>query len=233
MKMKKIGLLGGMGPESTVDYYRGVVYGLQAASGRDDWFPDVTIKSVNIYEMLALCSASPLDGLIDFLSSGVERLYGAGAEIAAMAANTPHIVFDQVEAQSSIPMISITEATAKAASVKGLTKVGILGTQFTIDHVLYDKPLRNYSIEPVYPSDDDVRVLNHIIVDELEHGRVTPTSKNTVVGIIHTMIDAQHIDGIVLGCTELPILITKDDVPIEVVNSTKAHVDAIVDAACV
>lgn len=129
--MKKLGLIGGMGPESTIPYYRDIVYGVQKALGKPT-FPELSIESVNVFKVLGLCGEKKYDELTEYLMSAIRNLSNSGADFAALSANTPHIVFDRLNEQSPIPLISIVEATCEEANRRGLKKIGLLGTIFTM-----------------------------------------------------------------------------------------------------
>lgn len=129
--MKKLGLVGGMGPESTIPYYHDIVYGVQEAMGKSI-FPELSIESVNVFNVLKLCDEKKYDELTEYLMRAINNLVKSGAEFAALSANTPHIVFDRLKEQSPIPLISIVETTCEEAKHRELKKIGLLGTIFTM-----------------------------------------------------------------------------------------------------
>lgn len=124
--MKKLGLIGGTGPASTLLYYEGIAYGVQRKTG-ENFFPNFTVESLSVFEVLKMCSERKFDELVKYLLNGINSLHAAGAQFGAISANTPHIVFDELAAHSPIPLISIVEATLKQAQREKLSKIGLLG----------------------------------------------------------------------------------------------------------
>lgn len=137
--MKKLGLVGGMGPESTIPYYHDIVYGVQETMGKSI-FPELSIESVNVFTVLKLCDEKKYDELTEYLMSAINNLARSGAEFAALSANIPHIVFDRLREQSPIPLISIVEATCEEAKHRKLKKIGLLGTVFTMTGEFFKAP---------------------------------------------------------------------------------------------
>lgn len=137
--MKKLGLVGGMGPESTIPYYRDIVYGVQEVLSKP-MFPALSIESVNVFKVLELCGEKKYDELTEYLMSAINNLSNSGADFAALSANTPHIVFDRLNEQSPIPLISIVEATCEEANRRGLKKIALLGTIFTMTGEFFKTP---------------------------------------------------------------------------------------------
>src|SRR4030043_392145 len=137
--MKKIGIIGGIGPESTVDYYRGIINVFRQQSGNEADYPEIVLCSVNMTQMLHMIEAQKWNNLIDFLLDSINALHGAGAQFAAIASNTPHIVFDEVKSKAPIPMLSIFEQACSKAVVMGLKRVGLMGTKFTMQSDFYQK----------------------------------------------------------------------------------------------
>jgi len=129
--MKKLGLVGGMGVESTIPYYHDIVYGVQNRIGKN-FFPNVAIESVNVFDVLRLCGEQKYDELTDYLMWAIKSLTASGADFIALSANTPHIVFDRLRERSSVPLVSIVEATRNEAIRLNKHKLGLLGTIFTM-----------------------------------------------------------------------------------------------------
>ncbi|CAI1965742.1 aspartate/glutamate racemase family protein [Serratia marcescens] len=130
--MKKLGLIGGTGPESTLLYYRKFVYESNKRTG-DTFFPNLTIESINVYDVLAMCGRDDHQGLVNYLAKAVNNLVAAGAEVVALTGNTPHIVFNELQACSPVRLVSIISSTCASAQAQGLKKIGLLGTRFTMD----------------------------------------------------------------------------------------------------
>ena len=157
--MKKLGLVGGMGPESTIPYYHDIVYGVQEAMGKSI-FPELSIESVNVFNVLKLCDEKKYDELTEYLMRAINNLVKSGAEFAALSANTPHIVFDRLKEQSPIPLISIVETTCEEAKHRELKKIGLLGTIFTMTEEFFKAPFVKNGIQVVIPSESELKMIN-------------------------------------------------------------------------
>ena len=227
--MRKAGIVGGLGPASTLDYYSGIIDGFRARA-QDGSYPEIVIDSIDMTGMLSLVSAKDWDGLVALLAGAIRDLAGAGATFAAIASNTPHIVFDRVKAQSALPLISIIDATCAYAQSRQCRKVVVLGTRFTMGSGLYTEAFRRYGITAVVPSEDDQETIHHIIFPRLEDGIVVAEDKEKMLGIANRLIAQEQADGLVLGCTELPLMIHDGDLDTLILDSARIHIDAIVDA---
>ncbi|MDA3941161.1 MAG: amino acid racemase [Spirochaetia bacterium] len=159
--------------------------------------------------------------------AGIISLRDAGADFAVIASNTPHIVFDEVDKLSPLPLLSIVEATAQKAATLKLKKLLLIGTIFTMESTFYQNSNSNYNISVVVPSAEEQEIIYNIIFPELEEGIVIPKKKNQLINICNKIIEKENIDGRILGCTELPLMIKDDDFRIEVLNTTKIHVEGI------
>ena len=169
--MRKLGLIGGMGPESTIPYYHDIVYGVQKKIGQSV-FPTLTIESVDVFHVLNLCGDKDYDGLTDYLMSAINNLISSGADFVALSANTPHIVFDRLQAQSSVPMISIVEAACLEAQRRNYQKIGLLGTEFTMKEDFFKAPFIKSGMKIVVPSSTEMDFVSEKISSELELGIV-------------------------------------------------------------
>ena len=169
--MKKLGLVGGMGPESTIPYYRGIVYGVRERMG-ENVMPFLSMESVNVFDILVFCRERRYDDLAEYLSKAIGNLAAAGADFAALSANTPHIVFDQVQKQSPIPLISIVGAACGEAVRRNLTKIGLMGTIFTMEEDFFKKPFTDKGIQIAIPREDEMEYINRKIYTELEFADV-------------------------------------------------------------
>lgn len=226
--MKKLGLVGGMGPESTIPYYHDIVYGVQEKVG-SQFFPNLTIESVNVFDVLRLCGEKKYDELTAYLMQAIHNLAQSGADFAALSANTPHIVFDRLKAQSPIPLISIVEATCEEAKQQDLRKIGLLGTIFTMTGEFFKKPFYENEIEIITPSDFEMQFINDKISSELELGIVKEDTLKEFQRIILRMKEENGIQAIVLGCTELPLLLNDAVSPVPCLDTMQIHISAIVD----
>jgi len=225
--MKKLGLIGGMGPESTIPYYHDIVYGVQEALG-EQAFPELTIESVNVFKVLGLCKEQKYDELTKYLMRAIDNLAKSGADFAALSANTPHIVFDRLKEQSPIPLISIVEASCEEAKRRGLKKIGLLGTIFTMTGEFFKAPFIKKGIEVIVPTESEMELINEKISTELELGIVKDETLTAFQQIIARMRDEDGIEAIVLGCTELPLLLNDEVSPVPCLDTMQIHIQEIV-----
>ncbi|MFT9400140.1 aspartate/glutamate racemase family protein [Acetobacter sp.] len=227
--MKKLGLIGGTGPESTLIYYKKIVYGANKHVGKG-FFPNLTIESLNVFSVLKYCSDRDYDGLTRYLMGGINTLIAAGCEIVSLTGNTPHIVFDALRKHSSVPLVSIIETTRDEAKKRNLKRLGLLGTRFTMEEDFFKKPFREIGIEVVSPTGPDFDFVVEKISVELEHGIVKPETQAEFLNIIQRMTIESGIDAIVLGCTELPLLFDGITLPIPCLDTLAIHAEALLHA---
>ncbi len=225
--MKKIGIVGGIGPESTLMYYRDIVARINAKSG-DNQYPEVAIESVNMTKMLSFFQTGDFGGLADYLSAAIDTLARSGAGFAALASNTPHLVFDTLKKRSPIPLISIVEKTAERTAELSLKKVLLTGTGFTMKASFFADVFARYGISIVTPIPAEIEEIHNIIFPELENGIVRPEKKKRFLEIARGQIAAQNLDGIILGCTELPLIAEANDFTVPVLDTAQIHIDSIV-----
>lgn len=226
--MKTVGIIGGIGPESTVEYYRLIIasYREQKQDGR---YPSVLINSVDLKKILDLVGADELAMLTEYVVGEVQKLARAGADFGALASNTPHIVFDDIRRQSPIPLISIVEATCGAAQALGLKKAGLFGTRFTMQGRFYPEVFSKAGITLAVPEQEEQACIHDKYMSELVHGIVQPETRERLLAIVDRMKDREGIQGVVLGGTELPLILR--DVQgkgIPFLDTTKIHVKRIV-----
>ncbi|MDE6266192.1 MAG: amino acid racemase [Muribaculaceae bacterium] len=226
--MKKLGLIGGMGPQSTIPYYHGIVYGVQKRTA-PDFFPNLTIESVNVFHILDLCAREDYDAIARYLLEAIRNLYKAGAEFAALSANTSHIVFDRLAEESPIPLLSIIDATRDEALRRGYSKAGLLGTRFTMTKRFYRDPFERAGIEIAVPEGEDFDFVDRKITEELEYGIIKPETLSRFQQIISRMKQTRGIETIILGCTELPLLLNDRNSPLPCLDTVEIHIDAIVN----
>lgn len=227
--MRKLGLVGGMGPESTIPYYHGIVYGVQRALGKSV-FPELSIESVNLFEILRLCQEKRHDELVERLLKAVDNLARSGADFAALSANTPHIVFDKLQERSPIPLISIVEAACKEAGHRGLKKIGLLGTIFTMTGDFFKAPFLKSGIQVVVPQEKELPLISDRITKELELGIVKDETLAYFQRVIAGMQSADGIEAIVLGCTELPLVLNDEVSPVPCLDTMQIHINALIKA---
>ena len=229
--MKRIGIIGGLGPESTIEYYRLIVasYAERRPDGR---YPSIIINSIDLKKVLDLVAANELAKLTEFLVSEIERLARAGAERGLIAANTPHIVFDEVRRQSPIPLISIVEATCDAAKTLRLRKLGLFGARFTMQGRFYADVFSREGIALSVPDENDQAFIHRIYFNELVKGIVLPETRERLGTIVERLKERDGIQGLILGGTELSLILRDTTVRnIPVLDTTKIHVKAIVEEA--
>lgn len=222
-------MVGGTGPESTIAYYRAVIAGVQEIKGQS-CLPPLVIDSVNVFEILNYCSRQDYDGLTGYLLTSVRRLAAAGAEVATLTGLTPHIVFDQLRAASPIPLISAVETTRDAALDRGAGRLALLGTQFTMTQDFFTGPLRTAGLEVFTPSASEIAFIQDKIVNELAHGLVTGATRDGFVAIIERLRDEHQVQQVILGCTELPLLIEERTSPLPCIDAVEVHTRALVAA---
>lgn len=226
--MKKLGLVGGMGVESTIPYYNDIVYGVQNKIGKK-FFPNITIESVNVFDVLGLCSEQKYDELTDYLMQAIKNLTTSGADFIALSANTPHIVFDRLQNISTVPLVSIVEATCNEAIRLNIHKLGLLGTIFTMTEDFFKKPFYNSNIEIITPTAEEMEYINLKISSELEFGVIKEETLQGFQKIIKRMQQEDSIEAVILGCTELPLLLNDEVSPIPCLDTMKIHIQLLID----
>ena len=224
----KIGMVGGIGPESTIDYYQRLIKMYQKHISFDD-YPEIIINSINMTAMLELVSEKRWDALTDMLVQELNSLYKAGVKLAFIGSNTPHIVFQRVMMKSPVALVSIVEAARVEAEKLGLKKVGLLGTQFTMQSSFYQSDFAQSAIDVVVPSEEEQKYIQQKLFSEIEQGIFLEDTKNGLLKIVKRLIADESIDGVILGCTELPLILTKDEYGIPFLNTTETHVQMIIE----
>ncbi len=225
--MKKIGIIGGIGPESTVDYYKGIIR-IFLEQYADLAYPEIIIFSVNMNRLLEMVENKEWNELTDWLVGKVKAVHNAGAEFAVIGSNTPHIVFNDVQSKSPIPLLSIVEETCNKAGSLGLKKPGLLGTKFTMESDFYLKPFENIGMKVVVPEKQDQQLIHDKLFSEIELGIIKDSTRKELLSVVKRMIDKEAIDSVILGCTELPLILEKDEFGIPFLNTTAIHTDSIV-----
>ena len=221
-------MIGGLGPESTIDYYRSIL-ARSRARRPDAGVPHVLINSLDVDKGIGMLDAGRLDDLADYLAAGVESLVRAGADFGFMAANTPHLVFDEVQRRSAIPLVSIVRATSDHAQKLGLKKVGLFGTGFTMRASFYPDEFQRAGIVLVRPKDSEKEFIHQIYIGELLKNQFLPGTRAEILRIAHRMKAEDSVEAIVLAGTELPLLLRDSGAGIEFLDTTVIHVEAIVD----
>lgn len=224
----KIGIVGGIGPESTVDYYKKIIYGYRKVI-TDGSYPEIIINSIDINKMITIMERNAWDELCDTLSGAIRALKAAGADFAVIASNSPHMIFDRLKDLSPLPLISIVEVTAERVSALRCKKVGLLGTGFTMRGRFYQDVLQRYGIETVVPSEAQQNYIHQKLFSEIELGIIKDQTRQELIEIVHILENQHKIDGLILGCTELPLIIAQKDFSIPVIDTVEVHVQKIIE----
>jgi aspartate racemase len=221
-----LGIIGGIAPASTIDYYRRLIAAYRAAC-TDDTYPHLLINSIDLNKLLTLAGGNRLEELTDYLVAEVSVLAKAGASAALFASNTPHLVFDAVQERSTIPLISIVEATCAQAESKGLGRVGLLGTKFTMQARFYPEAFAKRGITVLPPNPEEQEFVHTHYVGELVEGVFRPETRDRVSSIIAVMIRREGLDAVILAGTELPLLIRAETIlGVPLLDTTGIHVGA-------
>ena len=254
--MKTVGIIGGIGPESTIEYYRGIIAGYRerqsgtgvrgprrgspagvldppvdnhAQDARVTNYPSIILNSINLTLMVDWITANELDKAADYLVAGLQTLARAGVNFGVIAAGTPHIVFDEVRARSPIPLISIVEATCEAATKFKLKKIALFGTRFTMQGRFYPKVFSRAGITLVVPGADEQAYIHDKYMNDLVLGIILPETRERLLRILDKMKERDGVEALILGGTELSLIIKDTEhngMPI--LDTTKIHVARIV-----
>ena len=229
--MKIIGMIGGIGPESTIDYYKRLLDGTQKLNPGGP-SPAIIINSIDLQKGLALLGANQLRELTEYIVPEVIRLNGAGADFAFLAANSPHIVFDDISRRSPIPLLSIVEATCSEAKARGFNKLGLFGTRFTMEGRFYPEVFAREGITLVAPRAEERDYIHDKYINELIPGKFLPETRAGLLAIATRLKKEDGIEGLILGGTELPLILTDNSsLGIPFLDTTQIHVEAILAEA--
>ncbi|HEX6252333.1 MAG TPA: amino acid racemase [Gemmatimonadaceae bacterium] len=225
--MTTVGLVGGLGPESTVDYYRRII----EAWAREDPYtaPSIVIDSLDVWRALRLVDTDR-SALSQYLLRSLRRLADAGCDFVAMTANTPHIVFDELAARSPVPLLSIVEVCAGEAQRRGLRRLALLGTRFTMDAPFFADVFSRYGIAIGLPSEVEREWIHERYVRELLKGEFRADTREQFVALVSRLRSEDGVDGVILGGTELPLLLNTSSIAgLPALDTTALHVAAIVE----
>ncbi len=229
--MKLAGIIGGIGPESTVDYYRlfiSIYRGRRPGAG----YPPLLINSIDLNRALGFVNAGDFDGLTAYLVAEIRRLALAGAAFGLLSSNTPHIVFDRLRRDSPIPLISIVETACGAAAGQGLKRLGLFGTRYTMQGGFYQKVFSLQGIDIVVPEANDQEFIHKTYMGELVDGVVRSETRDRYLAIASRMRTEQGIEALILGGTELPLLLRDaPDIGMPLLDTARLHVEAAVSAS--
>ena len=226
--MKTLGLIGGTGPESTIDYYR--LLTAQYREKADGASPPVIINSVDLKRMIEWMSANELDKVTDYLVGEFETLEKAGVDFAALTANTPHIVFDEINSRVNLPLISIVEATCERAQALGYKSVGLFGTRYTMQAPFYPKVFSRTDIKLVTPNAEEQDYIHEKYFGELLKDTFLPETRTKFLAIADEMKARDGIEALILGGTEIPLLLrTEEHNGVQLLDTTRIHVDRLIE----
>ncbi|OWT32475.1 hypothetical protein BGI41_07470 [Methanobrevibacter sp. 87.7] len=224
--MKTLGLIGGIGPASTVKYYENIVYTFKNTR-EDEYYPHILISSLNMEEFIRQLDFEDYNQVEKILLKEINNLENAGADIIAIASNTAHVVIDELKQDSNIPIISIINCIINEIIKKDYKKVLITGTSFIMTHDFYIKKLEENGIRCIIPNSNDIQKIHEIIYPNLENGIVLPYKKEDYINIINKITENEDIDCLLLACNELNLLINDDDINIPIIDSSKIHIKRI------
>jgi len=227
--MKKIGIIGGLSVESTLEYYKIIARRYNKIIGGAA-SPNLVIDSLDLQKVTDWFAKDEWDKVLEELVLSANNLIAAKAEVIILATNTPHIVFNELEKKVSKPMISIMDATAKEIKKLNLKKVGLIGTKFTMQANYYPKVFEKYGLEIITPIPEDQKIINEIIYKELTFHVLNETSREKYLEIIYRL-NEMGAEGVILGCTEIPLLIKQEDCDIPVFDTATIHSLAVLEYA--
>lgn len=228
--MKKIGLVGGTGPESTVMYYKKLNEEMDRITGGKA-MPEIVIESVDFRKMWGYVENSDTELLASYLKEKLDNLAKCDAEVIALTAMTCHVVYDELAAGFDKPIVSIPKAVCEEVVSKGIKKVGLLGTAFTMERDYMKKDLINAGVEVLVPDKEDRKTVAARIYEELEIGIIKESTLKELTDIINRMKAEYGIEGIILGCTELPLILNSGNCPVECFDAVDIHIRKLIELA--
>ncbi|MGN0462268.1 MAG: aspartate/glutamate racemase family protein [Ruminococcus sp.] len=228
--MKKIGLMGGLGPASTIEYYTELVNLCLSENGGTE-YPKIIIDSVDLAEHTKYFNDKNYEKIGDLIYESLLTLKNAGAEVAGVTANTEHIAWGFVKDRLPLPTISIVDAVIDYCTKNNFNKIVVFATAWTLKSGLYANALQKAGITHIVPNDEDIELLGNLIYPNLENGIVNTEDKEKMIALAEKYIKENGADSLLLGCTEIPLMIKENDVSVPVINTTKIHIKAIFDKA--
>jgi aspartate racemase len=226
--MRKIGIVGGLGPESTLDYYRGIIEAFKPTYDTLG-FPEIGVESVDLHSFTEQAQRDEWEEITAMLIERFETLRRGGAGFGAIASNTPHRVFDSVQRGTSLPLLSIVAATRDHALKLGIEKLCLLGTGFTMRSDFYQRVFGEAGIEVFVPDSDAIDYIQEKIFSEVEFGLVREDTRRGFLRIVERIGAERKIQGVILGCTELPMLLKPEHFNLHYLDTTAIHIAAIVE----
>jgi aspartate racemase len=226
--MKILGIIGGLGPESTIDYYGRIIALYRERTG-DGSYPQFIINSINMKKGLDFMDANNLTGMADYLVEEIGKLARAGVTFGLISANTPHIVFEEVASKSPIPLISIVETACAAAKARKLKRLALFGTRYTMQATFYPRVFSREGIDLLVPDPEDQDYIHNKYLNELVSGKFLPQTRAGLLAIVDRMKAKSDIDGVILAGTELPLILRDAEYNgVRLLNTTEIHCEAAV-----
>ena len=223
------GIIGGLGPESTIQYYRLILAGYRERVGNGAQ-PSLILNSVDLRRLLGDMTAGNLGRVISYLADEIGRLERAGATFGLISANTPHVVFDEIQARVQLPLVSIVTATLAAARARGFRRVALFGTRFTMEDRFYPDAFSRAGVEIVSPETAERAFIHEKYLGELISGTFLPETRSRMLAILRDMKERERIDAVILGGTELPLLLDDESAaPVPYLDTTRIHVAEVVE----
>lgn len=235
MATRKIGLVGGTGPESTLIYYKLICQKVNAQLGGLT-FPEMTIESIDLNRAMSFISGEDFAQLEAYVWEKINNLIKCNCEVIALTANTMHIIYDKLKERISssadnVLFVSLPETTSEEAVRRGYKRVGLLGTIFTMQRKFLKEVFEVKGIEVVVPKVEEMKKVHKIIAEELEMGEVIEESQRYLIEVIEEMRQEEGIEAVVLGCTELPLALNDKNCPVECLDTMALHIERLVEVS--
>ena len=221
---KTLGLIGGLGPASTIDYYRDIIEKFRLKNGN---YPNIIINSVDMEEMMDLLNKKDYTNLKNKFIQYIIQLKDAKCDFIAIASNTPHIIIEDLKKESSLPINSIVDSSVNYGKEKGYKNVLLTGTSFTMENDFYKNAFKKENINCITPNKEGINIIQNIIYPDLENGIIKEGKKEEYLEVVNKIIEKEDVDCLALACTELPLLIKEEDIDLPLLNTTKVHINSI------
>ena len=228
--MKKIGLVGGTGPESTLMYYKKLNDEIDRLTDGKA-MPDIAIESVDFHRAWEYVTEGKYDLLADYLGEKLQALEKSNSEVISLTAVTMHVVFDELKEKIKSPIVSIPQVVSEEVVSKGIKRIGLFGTIFTMEKDYMTKDLISSGVEVFVPNKDERNLIGKRIYEELEHGIVKDSTLKELTDIINRMKVDDGIEGVILGCTELPLILNQDNCPVACFDAVEIHLRKLIKMA--
>ncbi len=228
--MKKIGLVGGTGPESTLMYYKKLNDEIDRLTDGKA-MPDIAIESVDFHRAWEYVTEGKYDLLADYLGEKLQALEKSNSEVISLTAVTMHVVFDELKEKIKSPIVSIPQVVSEEVVSKGIKRIGLLGTIFTMEKDYMKKDLISSGVEVFVPNEDERKLIGKRIYEELERGIVKDSTLKELTDIINRMKADDGIEGVILGCTELPLILNQDNCPVACFDAVEIHLRKLIKMA--